>query len=71
MFSVLLNPPLLWYFPKSNFLFSGSTNLRCFKNSTIVEADPGPLETAKMELFVTIVYGSNQYVKEFSLGVSS
>ena len=44
---------------------------RCFKNSTIVEADPGPLPIAKIELFVTIVYGSIKHINELSQGVPS
>ena len=51
--SVFLIPPLLWYFAKSNFLFDWSKNIRCLKNRTLLEADPGPLPTANMELFVT------------------
>ena len=39
---------------------------RCLKNRTIVEADPGPLPTAKMELFVAIVYSSKPYIKKLS-----
>ena len=31
-------------------------NLRCLKNRTLVEADPGPLSSAKIELFVTAMY---------------
>ena len=42
MLQVLLNQILLWYLPKSNFLFGRSRNLRCSKNLTLVEADPGP-----------------------------
>ena len=37
----------------------------------MVEADPGPLLTAKMELFVTIVYGSKPYIIELSQRVPS
>ena len=33
-----------------------------FKNRTLVEADPGSLPAAMMELFVTLVYGSKPYV---------
>ena len=54
--AVFLNQPLLWYFPKSNFLFTWSRNLISLKSRTLVEADPGPLPPAKIELFVTIVY---------------
>ena len=68
---VFPNRPLLWYFSKSNFLFGWSRDKRCLKKSTIVEADPGPLLTAKMELFVTIVYGSKPYIIELSQRVPS
>ena len=71
MLAVLFNQPLLWYFPKSNFLFSGSRNLRCLKNRTLVEADLGPLPTAKMGLFVTIVYVSEPYINVLSQGAQS
>ena len=37
---VFLNQILLWYLPKSNFLFGLSRN-RCSKNRTLVEADRG------------------------------
>ena len=67
--AVFLNPPLLWYFSKSNFLFG--RNVRCLKNRIIVEADPGPFITGKIELFVTIVYGSKPNIKGFSHGVPS
>ena len=66
MLAIFLDPPPLCYLPKSNFLFSYSRNLRCLKNRTLVEADPGPLPTAKIELFVTIAYGSKPYIKVIS-----
>ena len=62
---------MLWYFPPKKFLFGRSRNARCLKNRTIVEADPGPLPTAKMKLFVTIVYGSKPYIIELSQGFPS
>ena len=71
MLAVFLNQTLVWYLPKSNFLFSGSRNLRCSKNHTLVETDPGLLSAAMMELFVTLVYGSKQYIKVLSQGVPS
>ena len=48
------NPTLLCYFPKVNFSFGCIRNLKCLKNRTLLELDPGLLPTAKMELFVTI-----------------
>ena len=42
MLAVFLNQILLWYLPKSNFLFGWSKNLRCSKIRTLVEEDPGP-----------------------------
>ena len=38
----------------------------------MVEADPGPLPTAKMELFIIIIiYGSKPYIIELPQGVLS
>ena len=45
--------------------------LRYLNSRTLVEADPGSLPTAKMELFVTIVYGSKPCIKVLSQGVPS
>ena len=42
--------------------------LRYLNNRTLVEADPGSLPTANMELFVTIVYGSRPSFKVLSQG---
>ena len=42
-----------------------------FKNRTLVEADPGPLPGAMMELFGTLVYDSKPYIKVLSQGVPS
>ena len=42
--------------------------LRYLNSRTLVEADPGSLPTAKMELFVTIVYGSRPPFKVLSQG---
>ena len=67
MLAAFLNQRLLWYLPKSNFLFVLSRNLRCLKNCK----DPGPLPAAKMELFVTIVHGSKPFIKVLSRGVLS
>ena len=55
---------------KVTFYSGKGKNVRCLKNRTIVGADPGSLPTAKMELFVTIVYGSKPYIIELSQGVS-
>ena len=66
-----LNQPLLWYLPKSNFLFGWNRNLRCLKICTLVEADSEPLPRAKMELFVTIVSGSKPCIKVMSQRVTS
>ena len=66
--AVILNQPLQWYLPKSNFLLGWSRILRYLNNRTLVEADPGPLPTAKIELFVTIVYGSKPSFKVLSQG---
>ena len=41
--AVFLKQIMLWYLPKSNFLFGLSRNSRCSKNRTLVEADSGPL----------------------------
>ena len=41
------------------------------KNHTTVEADPGPLPTAKIELFVTTVCGTKPYIIELSQRVPS
>ena len=69
--AVFLNQPLLWYFAKSNFLFGCPRDLRCLNNRTLVETDPGLLSTVNMELFVTIVYDSEPYIKVLSQGVRS
>ena len=53
---------------QSNFLFGWSRNLTCLKNRSLLEADPGPLPTAKMELFVTIAYGWKPYIIVLSKG---
>ena len=37
----------------------------------MVEADPEPLPTAKMELFIIIAYGSKPYIIELPQGVLS
>ena len=44
---------------------------KIFKKLHLVEADPGPLPPAKMELFVTIFYGSKPYIKVLSQGIPS
>ena len=49
-------------------LFGRSRNLRRLINRTLIEADPGPLPTGQMELFVTIVYGSKTCIKVLSQG---
>ena len=68
---MFLNQTLLWYLPKSNFLFCLSRNLRWSKSRTLVKADPGPLPAAMMELFVTLVYLSKPYIKVLSQGLPS
>ena len=45
--AVFLNPPLLWYFPKSGFSFGWSKNVRWLKSRTLLEEKPGPLPTGK------------------------
>ena len=60
---VFLNQILLGFLPRSNFLFDGSRNLKCSKDCTLVEADKDPLETAKIELFVTIVYAQSHILQ--------
>ena len=58
--AVFFNQTPLWYLPRSNFLFDWSRNLRSSKNRTLVEADPGPLPTPNLELFVTIKHFTAQ-----------
>ena len=66
MLEVFLNLCWLCYLAKSNFL-----NLRCLKNRTLLEGDPGPLPTEKMELFVIAVNSWKPYITVLSHGVST
>ena len=63
MLAVFFNPPLLGYFAKSNFLFGWSKNVRCLRNRILLEADPGPLPTAKMKRKMNVIIECTQTFK--------
>ena len=48
-------PTSAMIFSKKKLFIRVKQNVGCLKNRTVVEADPGRLPTAKMNLFVTIV----------------
>ena len=58
-------------FPKTELFIRVKQKFKMFKNRTLVEADPGSLPTAKIELFATIVYDSKPYINVLSQGVQS
>ena len=54
---------------KRNSLFGSDRNLRCLKNRALQEVDSRPMPTAKIELFVTMVFGWKPYITVLLQGV--